>query len=859
MIMKLSVITPSVSSSCPQSSAHHAETSADEAIVAANARLQLKHGKQLDADAASNERGTKLGLDVAALHSLDTGDARHGTATPEVGASIDVARAVPTTENTATSLFEALAARLGALRGTVAPAFSPPMPTLTLQTWPAELTCEEGWRDLLGRIELATPEGVQLGAIAADHPSFAAVLATLRDAPAAELRKRAIVAGVASQLDIRALFEPPPARAAAIDAYSCLKEHFNELKLDLDTYYAPVIGAAATAETPDDVPQLPDPLLHALEQSLATAAQSPQMKQLPADADIESLVWLVMTECTRTEEELMRDQMNEMRRQNGLKKAQREKLSMLKEGNARLEAQMSEEFHMLQASGEIAPSITFDQYKAWRKVAWGDGQLNEDGSFVGPKPSLTPRPPIPSWLKTGKAEEATGTGDASGNKYGLDSELQARLQAIYDALPAEGRPSFDAWLMKSFGLEVVSGSGKAAIDAIVRNHQKVCAKLEDPKSLEPAAPVRETKPTHTFEEARAAAFELALVRELCPPISPNARSAEIAELTRRYDECVGALSPEDARRFNDWKRDVLPEALYAYGQQLRHSIDVVRGRIAEQWEQDYDRDTQGVMIKDGHIWVHVYDNEGDSDDSSEWRTWERLLGQDQDVGNRETDLHRIDQQAADVFDKLIYYTNGGELSEQGLASCVSNLTDGNVPQLPDAAVPPPPPQVDVDELKAEIEAARACAGNARASYEEIARMKRNPDGSFYGSLSDEAQTTFDELAARGVLKKGKSPEEARREEDERRRAEKELAVFVAGGNRSSPSGAVRLNHTGSLAELGAAADSAKTQLDSMSDLSELESMRLQQMLERRAKALETLTNVMKKLSQTSDSITSNLK
>jgi hypothetical protein len=46
---------------------------------------------------------------------------------------------------------------------------------------------------------------------------------------------------------------------------------------------------------------------------------------------------------------------------------------------------------------------------------------------------------------------------------------------------------------------------------------------------------------------------------------------------------------------------------------------------------------------------------------------------------------------------------------------------------------------------------------------------------------------------------------------------------------------------------------------SSGDLSELQAMRLQQAMERRSKAISTLSNVMKKMSDTSQSITQNIK
>ena len=64
---------------------------------------------------------------------------------------------------------------------------------------------------------------------------------------------------------------------------------------------------------------------------------------------------------------------------------------------------------------------------------------------------------------------------------------------------------------------------------------------------------------------------------------------------------------------------------------------------------------------------------------------------------------------------------------------------------------------------------------------------------------------------------------------------------------------------GSLADAKAALDALKSDLDSMSEMGEAEQLRLQMAQDRMAKIEETLSNVLKKMSQTSDSILSNLK
>jgi hypothetical protein len=56
-----------------------------------------------------------------------------------------------------------------------------------------------------------------------------------------------------------------------------------------------------------------------------------------------------------------------------------------------------------------------------------------------------------------------------------------------------------------------------------------------------------------------------------------------------------------------------------------------------------------------------------------------------------------------------------------------------------------------------------------------------------------------------------------------------------------------------------ALDALKAELDSMSEIGESDSLRLQIMLDRRAKLIQTLSNMLKKISETQDQIVSNLK
>ncbi len=61
------------------------------------------------------------------------------------------------------------------------------------------------------------------------------------------------------------------------------------------------------------------------------------------------------------------------------------------------------------------------------------------------------------------------------------------------------------------------------------------------------------------------------------------------------------------------------------------------------------------------------------------------------------------------------------------------------------------------------------------------------------------------------------------------------------------------------AEFDAMLSDAKAQIDSISEMGEMESLRLQMAMDRLSKMMSTLSNILKKISDTSSSITQNLK
>lgn len=90
---------------------------------------------------------------------------------------------------------------------------------------------------------------------------------------------------------------------------------------------------------------------------------------------------------------------------------------------------------------------------------------------------------------------------------------------------------------------------------------------------------------------------------------------------------------------------------------------------------------------------------------------------------------------------------------------------------------------------------------------------------------------------------------------ELRKAQKAIAAGRAARPPRSQAPAVRAT----VSELEAAADDVKAELDALSEMGEMESLRLQMAMDRLSKLMSTLSNILKKSSDTSAQITQNLK
>ncbi|MCC6806644.1 MAG: hypothetical protein IT381_04415 [Deltaproteobacteria bacterium] len=99
-----------------------------------------------------------------------------------------------------------------------------------------------------------------------------------------------------------------------------------------------------------------------------------------ATADLESAIYYIMMQSAETENAIMRDKLKDMQETMKKRQAMREKITHMKAERLEAEKDMREEYDYLVKQGAIDESYTFDMYKAWRQITYtpdGDAALEQ--------------------------------------------------------------------------------------------------------------------------------------------------------------------------------------------------------------------------------------------------------------------------------------------------------------------------------------------------------------------------------------------------------------------------------------------------------------------------------------------------
>lgn len=688
-----------------------------------------------------------------------------------------------------------------------------------------------------------------------------------------------------------------------------------------------------------------------------------------ANMDIDSLIQWVLMEGAKLQDDMLRDQIAEVQKNVNAKKAQRAKMSMMRETQAKLDSQMREEFATFQAVGDIAKDITFEQYKAWRQVGWGDGMTKDSGEWVGPTPSLAPPdlgnpPDIPEWMRLGKVDATGAATSAEGKiaaKFGMTQEQADMLAQMYEKSGAKKEGlSFERFLKERVQLKEAN-----TIDDIIANNGAVKTFLGGLKAGEVGAveAVKGAFDKQKVEQIRSKMEQAELLR-LFAGISPSpphkqdpAAGIALANLEEQIAEMVKGANLSDVERqfLKDWatKR---PGNDIAYPDGSG-SIKPFSQSMVELRDYALSVDEYMKALGGGFNWY----NGNDSGDCPGTYSWEKVGWgpsgpyTQQTYHGRDAGDHRPFTMVPDLkgenylpdsdsnADGALAGAAGGAAagsalgpagaaggavvggvigyfwddSDAGAYQHVGQPAPGMVTGNPwgrpghgDTWGGPPAPPAGMMDLFAQINAISAdgsilhgkplMAGDGgmfgkladeigqaltRSGSGHIDKLlgpdkkeeKKEPDPIIteqdlanWGSLQDGYNSKMGSLKGpkdkidrdylgflqgRGVLKESPQEKQAREAKEEKQRQ----AMFDAFGSGTSNDPAMAYNHFGGMAEFDAALQSAKDQLDNLGDIGELESLRMQRMMESRQKLIEMMSNLMKKVAQTEDAIVQNMK
>lgn len=269
-------------------------------------------------------------------------------------------------------------------------------------------------------------------------------------------------------------------------------------------------SAAAAVETGTSEVQLPSPALVNLEQAHQAIVQGVQAQSadgggIPfldenafATGDVMALASVIMMQGCELQDNMLRDEMNEMQQANKEKAKLRDLQTSAKKNETLVKQQLQTEYSTLQSQGFVASTTTFDEYSKWRSIAFGglNESYNDDGSssFSFPDAEIGPTPTpeqIPDFIKKGTAvsvgSSASVTGSATSDdvKYGVSTTLMKRLNALWSASKIGGQ--FDDWLENTVGI-VHAESVEDAVSNKDAINQFLTASAADPLTLLPPLP-----------------------------------------------------------------------------------------------------------------------------------------------------------------------------------------------------------------------------------------------------------------------------------------------------------------------------------------------------------------------------------
>lgn len=590
-------------------------------------------------------------------------------------------------------------------------------------------------------------------------------------------------------------------------------------------------------------------------------------------ADIDAAIQFVLAQCQAFDTDELRDQLDEMKKMNVQKQAQRDKIAHMREAKAELDNKMHEEFNTLKAAGELGEDVTYDQYAAERQVAW---DIDENGNVSA---QLVAGWDVPASL--GPKPDKDGDGSGLGN-IGTSGGLGNIGKA--GEMHKVGKGGLLDNIGKAGGIgsmKVVNLGGGGGADP----QQDAIDKLPSAQGAN-AAVVKDSQ--RHLEETKQAILEIAVL-EMLVDLMPAPVSSNLKKLLDEKKKALGKelggsgfMLKEHAQELYNWQKTQMQGDVQAqingfidYLDAIHQAAKQMPGKQSISWGND------GPMVG-GCPFSKLQNMPGYMKDP-----FAPLLNQ-----TLQPQPNIIDQ----MLRQGTFMDMGtkGELVGTSAMDIHVETSDLLVPvpvawdKLWDAAkhmnAEPGPgpygyPQVDRDEAKKKDAASDAAKNDAERNAKEkkgivikdgdTSHMKRvdgDDDGAHkkgdkhikighVGNASggkfvkagdaDKDGGGFGKLGKAGVL--GNIGQVGGG------------AGQVDGSGKEAPPADTTLRQQGTLAQMQAAMDTERDKLDSMSELSDMAQLRLQMLMDRHKKVIDMRTNLMKSASQIAETISQNMK
>lgn len=599
-----------------------------------------------------------------------------------------------------------------------------------------------------------------------------------------------------------------------------------------------------------------------------------------AAMDIDALVEWVFSQAAQLEDSVLRDQINEMQIATNRKKAQRAKIAEMNTQDAQMKGQISEEFSALQATGAIAPKITLEQYTSWRTTAWGDGKVSDDGNYHGPPATLVPPNwqdlTIPDWMAKGtpppaNADDMPKTADEkAAASYGLTPEQTKMLLDVFShSKEKTDGLDFAVWLSETVKLTPLAKGGNivannATVDALIgKQTPTVKAPTGNPDRHGPAIDLAEERITSQVMLSLVGGgddgdIQEVLKKALADPSLTAADKKEISDWMKSDDRTT--MRPGLQATLNE-----LQPMLKA----LKPMIDQINQMMVQSGGWLNWAPPSPISVGAGGLEIHIttsgtprtihlppWSSEGVAGKSYETApdAINKLLKDFGQGFSKSLALFKFDStdpyflmHSGDDITKLF-----GDLKskQKQIMDATDPLTLLGLPPDPTKAPSKAPPDVtDADTTNWKF---------TQSQYDDLIKQNFDANGKFIGDRTklDPAVEAFFE--SQGLIPKDTKTAEQVAAADAAQKAQ--IQKYMDNyGNGTADDPTMQLNHTGKITEFEAQLANEKSTLDSMGDMSELQSTRLQLHMDQRQKMYEALTNLMKKISQLNDSIVQNLK